>query len=209
VVLVGEDRNDRSSLRILLEAFCPQMRGRIVEVNDAARLRGAKTDATLTARVDQLARQVRARAAREDADLACVFVQEDLDHTDGREYGEARDRVQAALDRAFKSAHYVLSVYEVEAWLLLFPDALESHVSAWQVPKQYRNRDTGTLGDPKQILKRKVSGRGRPYVESDAPDVLEKAVALGCLHTPSGTNRSWDRFRSDAAICCRQHVGRR
>jgi hypothetical protein len=30
VVVAGEDRNDRLALRVLLEEFCPEMRGRIV-----------------------------------------------------------------------------------------------------------------------------------------------------------------------------------
>ncbi|WP_433362936.1 hypothetical protein [Streptosporangium sp. CA-115845] len=34
VVVAGEDRNDRLSLRILLEEFCPEMRGRIAEIGD-------------------------------------------------------------------------------------------------------------------------------------------------------------------------------
>ncbi|WP_229403330.1 hypothetical protein [Micromonospora okii] len=204
VVLVGEDSNDRKCLRILLEEFCPQLRGQLVEVKDPARLRSAK--GTLDSRVDALARLVRARAAREDADLACVFVQEDLDDSDGAEYLEKRDRVQMALEQRFRTAHYVLSTAEVEAWLLLFPDALAETVSSWRVPRQFRNRDTGTLSDPKHIMKHAVSGPARRYKETDAPDVFAKAIALGCLDQPGGTNRSWNQFRTDVSTCCRQHV---
>jgi hypothetical protein len=209
VVLAGEDRNDRASLRILLEEFCPQMRGRIVELNDAPKLRDARTS-RLPERVDALARLVRARAARESADIACVFVQEDLDQVDGDVYLATRERVQIALDKAFLSAHYVLSVWELEAWLLLFPDALSSLVSGWDVPRQIRNTDTGRMADPKSVLKHVVSGSSnRRYRESDAPDVFQKAVLLGLLGQPSGTNRSWTRFREDAGEYCRDHVGRK
>lgn len=205
VVLAGEDANDRRSLRILLEAFCPEMRGRIVEINDPVRLREAGQQA-LAGRVNKLARLVRARATRESADVACVFVHEDLDRVDGAEYDAARDRVQAALAKEFGAAHYVLSVWEMEAWLLLFPDALTGLVTSWKVPAQYRNRDTGTLSDPKKILMQKVSSANRRYRESDAPDVLVRAVTLGCVDRPDGSNRSWQQFRADAVDCCRTHL---
>ncbi|WP_245651959.1 AAA family ATPase [Streptosporangium amethystogenes] len=67
VVVAGEDRNDQLSLRILLEEFCPEMRGRIVEIGDPVRLRQA-TGANLAARAETLARKVRARAVRDDRD---------------------------------------------------------------------------------------------------------------------------------------------
>lgn len=56
-----------------------------------------------------------ARAEREAADLACVFVHEDLDGTDGTRYAADRARVQKALSRAFGSTHYVLAIEEIEA----------------------------------------------------------------------------------------------
>lgn len=206
VVLAGEDANDRRSLRVLLEAFCPNMRGRIVEINDPVRLREASQE-NLSARVNKLARLARARATREGADLACVFVHEDLDRVDGAEYDAARHRVHAALAKEFGTAHYVLSVWEMEAWLLLFPDALTGVVKSWKVPAQLRNRDTGTLSDPKKILMQKVSSANRRYRESDAPDVLAHAVSSGCADRPVGTNRSWQQLRADAADCCRAHLG--
>ena len=207
VVLAGEDGNDRRCLRILLEDFCPQMRGRIVEINDSVRLRDAGQKA-LTDRVRTLARKVRARAAREQAELACVFVQEDLDDVDERRCYEVRTRVQKALEQVLGTAHYVLSAAEIEAWLLLFPEALTGLVTSWQVPKQYRNRNTGTFNDPKEILTGSVSNQSRRYRESDAPDVFAKAVDLGCLDRPTGTNVSWSRFREDVGECCGSHIPR-
>lgn len=207
VVLAGEDSNDRKSLRILLEEFCPRMRGRLVEINSPVRLRMAGPD-TLSARVAALAKKARARAVREDADLACVFVHEDLDGPDGAGYLAAHHRVQEALANELGTAHYVLSVAEMEAWLLLFPDALAGIASSWKVPKQYRDRDTGRFNDPKKIMMNSVSGPARRYRESDAPDVFAKALALNRLHQPEGTNRSWNQLRTDAENCCRLHIPR-
>lgn len=205
VVLAGEDRNDRRCLRILLEWLCPEMRGRIVEINDSVRLHNAST-ATLLQRVGTLAKKARAKAVKEDADLACVFVHEDLDRPDSDEYDITHQRVQRALGNVFDSAHYVLAVWEMEAWLLLFPEALTGLVAAWQVPAQYHNRDTGRLSDPKKILMREVSKDGRAYRESDAPDILDKAVTIGCINRPAGANRSWNKLRADVDECCREHL---
>lgn len=205
VVLAGEDRNDRQSLRVLLEAVCPDMRGRLVEVGDTVRLRQA-TGGNLRDRVESLARKVKARAVREDAEVACVFVHEDMDGVEGPAAQHAYDRVQRALEAVFGSAHYVLAVAEVESWLLRFPEALNDLVSAWKVPAKYLDRDTDRLADPKRILMREIAKSPRRYRESDAPRILERAVALGCLHKPTGRNRSWDRFQSDIERCCADHL---
>lgn len=205
VVLAGEDRNDRKCLRLLLEASCPDMNGRIVEIADPVRLRQA-SGTNLTDRVAKLARHVRARAKRENADLACVFVHEDLDAVDGDDYLRKRTRVQKALEAELGNAHYVLAVWELEAWLLLFPDALAGFVSTWRVPAKYLNRDTGKLADPKRIMMREVGKAPRRYRESDAPDVFAKVIELGGHAGPVGTNRSWTRFRADIDECCRDHV---
>ncbi|MFI7080622.1 hypothetical protein ACIBO1_25290 [Micromonospora sp. NPDC049903] len=192
-------------MRILLEEICPQLRGRLVEIRDPARLRDAK--GTLEARVDALLRLAKGRAARENAELACVFVHEDLDVSDGDEYIEKRARVQRVLEQRFGRAHYVLSTAAIEAWLLLFPDALSGTASSWRVPRQYQNRDTGMLNNPKSILKYEVGGPSRRYQETDSPKVFAKAVELGCLDQPRGSNRSWRQFRMDASTCCQQHLG--
>lgn len=207
VVLAGEDRNDRRSLRILLEDFCPGMRGRIVEISDSVRLRSATGD-NLNSRVTTLANKVRARAWREGAGVSCVFVHEDLDAVDGHEYDETHARVHKALLGRFPAAHYVLSVWEIEAWVLLFPDAVRGLVRSWSVPSRYRGRDTGGLADPKRILKQECGQRNRQYRESDAPEIFAKAVELRCLENPAGGNRSWTRLRADADECCRSHLPR-
>lgn len=181
------------------------MKGRIVEMNDTVRLRAATGD-NLSTRIDTLARKARARAARESAGLACVFLHEDLDAVDSHEYIQVRERVQRELNNSFSHAHYVLPVWEIEAWLLLFPAALTGTVSSWSVPKPYRNRDTGRIVDPKGVLRRKVSSSRRRYQESDASKVLARAAELGCLDKPEGTNRSWTMLRTDADICSRHHI---
>ncbi|MEV6151089.1 hypothetical protein AB0L53_12195 [Nonomuraea sp. NPDC052129] len=190
---------------MLLEEFCPQMAGRIVEINDKVRLHQA-SDANLAARAETLASKVRARAVRDDTSVACVFVHEDLDNTDSDAYPIIRERVQKALESALGNVHYALAVSEIEAWLLLFPDALSAIAASWSLPAKHKGKDTGRLPDPKKILMNEVSGAGRRYRESDAPEILDRAAKLGVLDRPVGRNRSFDQIRVDVARCCTEHI---
>src|SRR5690606_34596814 len=120
------------------------------------------------------------RAELEGASLACVFVHEDLDRPAGDDYLHTWQRVQDALCQVAGTAHYVLAVAEVEAWLLLFPDALTSYNSSWLLPRQYRGSDTALLHNPKEVLKNRVSRSGSRvrYRESDAPNVIREVIRL-------------------------------
>lgn len=208
MVLAGEDRNDRRSLRVLLESLCPQMCGRIVEITDDVRLRKA-SGATLTRRVDTLARKVRAKATQEKAEVACVFVHEDFDEMDGEEYPKVRTRVERELRSRLDTAHYALAVAETEAWMLLFPSALEQFVTSWELPDSHRGKDTGRMADPKKVLMTVVGRKAkRRYREADAPEIFRRIVQGDHIGTPEGSNRSWDRFRADAEQCGEYHVSR-
>jgi len=102
IVVAGESANDREVLRCFLEAFCPQMQGRIVFLNRSVPMRDA-SEATLNDRVRRFALLVRARAGRDRASVAAVFVHEDLDEADSRRYDTVRERVQRALARKLRT----------------------------------------------------------------------------------------------------------
>jgi hypothetical protein len=201
-VVAGESANDREVLRCFLEKFCPEMQGRIVFLNDKVPLRDAGEE-NLKIRVARFAGQVRAKAARERASVAAVFVHEDLDEVDSRRYEVIHGRVQRALSRELANVHYVLAVWEIEAWLLLFPEEVAAFSTRWQVPTSRRGRDTGRFQDPKRIFKAEVSRAGNRYRESDAPAIASRIVAHEALASQSGSNRSYEVFRSDASDRCR------
>lgn len=190
IVLAGEDSNDRECMRIVIEATCPEAHGRLVDINETVRLHQA-SHPNLTNRVDKLARLAEARAAYERAAIAAVFVHEDYDAVDSDNRATARNRVQQALSARLGSAHYVLATWEVEAWLLLFPQALSATYKTWSVPAKYIGKNTALVQDPKQVLMREIGKANPRYRESDAPKVLAKAAELNLLATPSGTNCSW------------------
>jgi hypothetical protein len=197
IVLAGEDRNDRQCLKIAITALRPDIGKRIVEINDTVRLRDSRD--TVTGRVDRLINQAKARADREDSPLAALFLHEDYDGVDCDVRDNTRARVQEALSKRFEKAFYVLATWEIEAWLLLFPDALAATHPSWQVPPKYLGRDTARIADPKRVLKEEVSRSGPRYRESDAADVLAKAAELDLLARPRGSNGSWREFTAAIA----------
>jgi hypothetical protein len=121
----------------------------------------------------------------------------------------AHNRVEAVLTAVVGPSHYVLAVWEMEAWLLLFPAAMSKVAGTWAVPARYHGRDTGHFSDPKELLRNDCCRGTRRYQEGDAPDVLRYAVDGGHLDGPQGSNRSWDRFRHAALLCCATHLPRR
>lgn len=141
--------------------------------------------------------------------MACVFVHEDLDKGGSDEYPRIRDRVQKALETAFDTVHYTPAVEEIEAWLLLFPDALSAFCETWTVPPRHRGEDSGRIADPKGVLKNEISRAGRTYRESDAPEILARAAELGIIQRPVGSNRSFEHLRSGIARCCAEHLKKR
>jgi hypothetical protein len=201
IVVAGESGNDREVLRSFLEAFCPQMQGRIVFLNDKIPLRDA-SEANLKDRVKRFGSLVRARAERERASVAAVFLHEDLDDVDSGQYEVVRERVQRALVRELENAYYVLAVWEIEAWLLLFPEAVTGFSSGWRVPAKRRGRDTGMFQDPKRIFQEEISKAGTRYRESDAPAIASRIVALRKHTAPIGGNRSYEAFKADATDRC-------
>jgi hypothetical protein len=207
-VVAGESANDRAVLRCFLEAFCPKMQGRIVFLNDKVPLRDA-SEATLNKRVGHFASLVRAKAELERAPIAAVFLHEDLDEVDSERYETVRERVQRALARELENAHYVLAVWEIEAWLLLFPEAVTSFAKGWKVPASRRGRDTGRFQDPKRIFKDEISKAGTRYRESDAPAIADHIVALGKHAAPVGSNRSYEAFRTGVSGRCQELIDTR
>ncbi len=123
---------------------------------------------------------------------------------DSDRYEVVRERVQRALLRELENVHYVLAVWEIEAWLLLFPEAVSSFSSGWQVPTKRRGRDTGKFQDPKRIFQEEVSKTGTRYRESDAPAVASHVIALDKHAATTGSNRSYEAFRADAMGRCQK-----
>jgi hypothetical protein len=123
---------------------------------------------------------------------------------DSDRYETVRDRVQRALARELQNAHYVLAVWEIEAWLLLFPEEVTGFATGWRVLTNCRGRDTGKFQDPKRIFKEEISKAGTRYRESDAPAIVSYIVGHNKHTAPIGSNRSYETFRTDTVDRCRE-----
>ena len=170
----------------------PGCAGRTVEINDQVRLRQAGQ--ALAGRAAKLTGLAPARAEREGSDLAAFFVHEDFDAIECDERHHTRARVQGTLSARFANSFSVLATWEIEAWLLLFPDALSATRKGWAVPQKYLGRDTARVEDPQRVLTQEISRGGPRYQEANAAEVLAKAVELDLLGRPQGRNGSWREF---------------
>ncbi|WP_017576550.1 hypothetical protein [Nocardiopsis kunsanensis] len=208
MVIAGEDSNDRESLKTLLEEKHPALRGSIVQIRDTVRLHKA-TGENLAKRVRSIINKAKGVAEKQGPGtrVACLYVHEDFDAVDGPAYVEAHRRVEQEIHHQTDNGHYVLAVAEMEAWMLLFPEALPTVVKTWKLPTKYVGRDTGRFADPKGLLMREVSkAKGRRYTESDAPAVFRAVVDGRHLGAVQGSNSSWTRFWHDVELCGREHL---
>lgn len=194
IVLAGEDSNDCRIVAEIIKQHHPDLSGaRLVEISDKTRLKTA-TGPELAARIRTIIGKAKGRVLRAKGPLVGLVIHEDLDGYPDAEYTRIRANVAGALSRESPcNSALALAAWESEAWLLLFPDAFPAVRPNWKVPAQFQGRDTGTLKNPKEELKRRL---GSPaFRESDGPKVAEQARSLALLASgPTGTNRSYKDF---------------
>lgn len=134
VVLAGEGDNDREVLRIVLEALNSELRGRLVQIKDPVRLKTA-TSGNLRDRIRNIVLKAKGKAELSGSILAGLIVHEDLDAVVGPEYERTRRRIKEELRRQLPDGTCLaLAAWEAEAWMLLFPKALEAFRTGWRVP---------------------------------------------------------------------------
>ncbi len=148
------------------------------------------------------------KAAGRECDL--VLLIEDFDGQDVRDPASNRwqSHVRAdQYDAATNASHSLVSTsnhcpaWDLEAWLLLFPEAIRATRKAWASAPVPPSGNTGQMGCTKDLLKAKTKPT---YAPSDALDIAKKVVTLGYPRPRSGagsgqprlTNASWERFES-------------
>ncbi|MBQ1157830.1 hypothetical protein KBZ21_06595 [Streptomyces sp. A73] len=163
-----------------------------MNIKDPVKLSKAKKQ--LTPRVQHLLQQAEGQAERKGGQLVGVAIHVDLDHVTDNRYMETRDAISQELSRIFDcQSALALAAVEMEAWLLLFPEAFPKVRAKWQIPKKDHRRDCGQEKDPKKYLQRVLT---QPkYSETDAPKIIEAAVKHGLVTGRLlGTNRSFTDF---------------
>lgn len=195
VLVFGEDDHDRQVLVRLIAALAPsapraQARRAPLVLQKGQTQAAAKKnlcDIAGQVRIDQAARPIPFVVAHRDCDdlePAHVVLSEQI------ERGLAEQGVTAAA---------ATPAWEMETWLLLWPDAFPAVVAAWSRPRR-DGTDLGRLRNAKEALRRDLRGRLRPpprdYTEADAVRVVEKAIEKGLIAHPSAQSASFDRFRA-------------
>lgn len=208
ILIFGESENDTKVIAELIQALCPQAEGKVqVMRNPPVMIKNARPGEipNRTARI-----RAAINAERVDADLLCVFIHEDCDDVVPAHLALS-EKIEAAYAGIGVAVHAASPAWEMEAWLLQWPNAVAAYRSSWKALPSTA-RDTGHLRDAKENLRRALrpdSGRGhvRDYQESDAPGIAAKVRELGLAEHPVGHNASYDRFRDCVSKCCPRHGG--
>lgn len=193
IVVAGEGPYDREVLQILIPALLPKPCPKVVQIksND---MRLHKANLRLKPRVDELRILANTLADSHGAELAGIVVHVDLDGVVDEEYDKVRKRLSDAFKNAFHCrTALALAAWEIEAWLMLFPEAFTKVRSSWRLKSKDTNRDLGMTSNAKETLRAFLEGQR--YRESDAPKVMRAAIVEGEVKPNiHGRNRSYMEF---------------
>ncbi|MFD5463199.1 hypothetical protein ACFWIQ_10300 [Kitasatospora sp. NPDC127059] len=155
---------------------------------DRARSRLAPT-------LDELRRIAQGLATKHDAQLFGIVIHVDMDGVTNSAYEKTRDGLCGELQRAFTKCNSALALAasEMEAWLMLFPDAFPKTKSSWKLNPKDARRDLGMIADAKKHLETQL--RTPQYEEKHAPSIMEQAAKhkLVTPH-PAARNSSYTAF---------------
>ncbi|MFJ4863719.1 hypothetical protein [Streptomyces sp. NPDC088748] len=196
IVVAGEGDYDRKVLQHLIPALHP---GQCPEVRMLKKpIRLARAQSQLSPRLQKIKQY--ADALADTAELAGIVIHADLDGVADDGYERLRRRISEEMRGVFKGtpSALALAAYEIEAWLMLFPDAFPKVRPGWKVREADCRRDLAKLEKAKEHL---VKYLGTPaYRESDAPAIMQAAVQGGHVsHRPAGKNRSYLDFADEMA----------
>ncbi|MDX2524093.1 hypothetical protein [Streptomyces europaeiscabiei] len=196
-MVAGEDPNDCKVLQHLIPALYPGSCPEVKFMRKPVRL--ARAQATLSPRLQEIRRF--AQGLADKARLAGVVIHVDFDAVADEKYDSVRRRITEEMRGAFKEccpSALALSAYEMEAWLMLFPEAFPKVKPGWQLKEAERRRDLGQIMKAKEHLTKSLGKP--PYSESHAPKIMEEAVKGGHVTArPTGNNRSFRDFADELA----------
>lgn len=196
VLIAGEDHNDREAIRTLTAGLRPDLR----------RFEYHRAPLTLVKDLNQAKAKERAhkvivalRARQKRGPLRALLLHEDCDA-----FEPAHEDKIATIERHYSTApcsvFAVVPAPMIEAWWLLFPDALPLVRASWRAPSEYVGRDTGRLAQAKKALREAVRPKGKvpgnfpDYSENDSPAIARAIVSSGRVASPQGRSLSWAVF---------------
>ncbi|BCB76178.1 hypothetical protein GCM10022251_68500 [Phytohabitans flavus] len=199
IVILGEDDNDRKTLKVLIAALRPDLpAGSLRDLREPITLVKGVPPERLPTKATKVSAVLRAYNRREP--IRCVFMHEDAD-----DFDPAHVPLIEKIEKTYRSlpwpVHAVVPAWEMETWWFLFPTAVASLHRSWRAPDQYLGKDVGRVRDAKERLRQCVRPAGnrstafRSYAESDSVHIAKKVVELGLLTPPwAARSASWLAF---------------
>lgn len=199
MLIFGESENDTNALKAFLEGLGVSDGLDVVAHRQPQVLIKDATTRSAPARADAITAVV--DAAMVDRDIVAVFAHEDCDAVE-----PAHVDLAAKIEAAFAAKGYdfvfaATPAWEMETWLMQWPDALALYRPSWRDVSGYSGRNVGMIANAKEDLTRSLRpgrGRTRDYRESDAPAIARVVASQGWTRSPRATSGSWSAFVSRA-----------
>ena len=193
VLVFGESQHDRGAIVELTTGLRPDFAGHIearrtpLVLIKKASLETARSNAT------DIAKLVRQEAAARD--VVAVLAHEDCDALEPAHVAAAA-KIERALEEAGcpSTPIAVTPAWELEAWWLVFPEAVAAVTTGWRTPSGWIGRDIGQLANAKEELTRavrspKAKANARAYHEADSIEIAQGIVKQRLLDSFDGDYR--------------------
>lgn len=194
ILVFGEDENDTKTVKEFILALRPDLGVRVeARRNPPINLRDAPPGA-VPSRVEKIARLI--DAANVDADVVAVFAHEDTDAVE-----PSHVDLTNKIERAFRAIGYhqvwaATPAWEMEAWLMQWPEAFAEYVPSWR-PLAVAGKRVGLIDNAKEYVVRALrpaGGRVRDYRESDSPELAQIVRGRSWARAPRARSDSFTLF---------------
>jgi hypothetical protein len=193
VLVFGEHHHDRTAIRYLTEGLRPDLVGKVESRTAPLVLIRGATPAKARSNAARIAAVARQEMAARD--VLAVMAHQDCDATEPGHVA-ATERIERELQAA-GSPHPigVTPAWEIEAWWMLFPEAVGGVVEGWREPRDWIGSDVGRVRDAKEELVRALRPRPashampRDYAERDSIPIAQNVATQGLLGSFSDGSR--------------------
>jgi hypothetical protein len=186
VLVFGESEHDRRAIVRLVGAMRPDLK-RAVEARrqPLVLIKGA-----LPPRAKANAEEIARKVAEENGarTVLAVLAHQDCDRVEPA-HEEVGARIESELRLCGCHVVAVAPAWEIEAWWMIFPEAVGKVVQGWRDPTDWLGRDVGQVENAKEALAVAVQPRPkrrkppRPYEEHDSIAIAENIAAGDLLRT--------------------------
>ena len=194
LLVFGESENDRKAIVHLARGLRPDLEAAVEERrHPLVLIKNAKPG---TARDNAREIAELARAEAQGRTVLGVLAHEDCDAREPAHITVAM-RIEQSLEDAGcpKPVIAVTPAWEIEAWWMVFPEAVGRVVEGWRNPDDWLGKSVGSVTNAKEELARAVRPKASPgrrpreYAEGDSIKIAENIVRDDLLRSFDGTSR--------------------